>query len=278
MTLFDLPDPPDPRDTRRLRRSTPPEASSPTPLPTPPLSTPPQLATPLPPAPPGKPVRQGPSAVPDPPPAPPPPAPRHGARGAGSAGAVADVAKATDSQTIGAQTIGGGRAEVAIEVIRSAKRRKTVSASIREGVLRISIPARLSKTEEQRWVTEMLRRFSRRAETGAIDLPRRAAELGRRYELPQPATISWVDNQHARWGSCTPVDRTVRVSSRVAAYPAWVLDAVIVHELAHLVVDGHNRDFWALANRYPLTERARGFLIAKSIADPGGDEPQPRLA
>ena len=46
---------------------------------------------------------------------------------------------------------------------------------------------------------------------------------------------------------------------------------MIVHELAHLAVHGHGPKFWALVERYPRTERARGFLIAKGLeedADP----------
>jgi predicted metal-dependent hydrolase len=50
-------------------------------------------------------------------------------------------------------------------------------------------------------------------------------------------------------------------------YPQWVIDAVVVHELAHLVVRAHNPEFYELCNRYPLTERAKGFLIAKGWGD-----------
>ena len=57
------------------------------------------------------------------------------------------------------------------------------------------------------------------------------------------------------------------VSARLAAYPRWVLDYVIVHELAHLVEASHGPAFWELVNRYPLAERARGYLIAKGEAD-----------
>jgi predicted metal-dependent hydrolase len=94
--------------------------------------------------------------------------------------------------------------------------------------------------------------------------------LARRYDLPEPATVKFVDNQLTRWGSCTPVDRSIRLSSRLAAFPAWVLDYVIVHELAHLVEFRHNARFHALVARYPKTERAIGFLIAKGL-DPSDD-------
>jgi predicted metal-dependent hydrolase len=155
-----------------------------------------------------------------------------------------------------------------VEVIRSAKRRKTISARKVNGVVRISIPATMTRAEEERWVAEMVRRLDRSARTEGIDLAERAARLAGCHGLPQPASIRWVDNQDFRWGSCTPVDGTIRISSRLASEPGWVLDYVIVHELAHLVVAGHSRQFWALVERYPKAERARGWLMARAAGPP----------
>jgi predicted metal-dependent hydrolase len=72
-----------------------------------------------------------------------------------------------------------------------------------------------------------------------------------------------------RWGSCTPATRSIRISNRLAPFPSWVLDYVIVHELAHLSVPDHSRAFWTLVERFPKAERARGFLVAKSGDDEG---------
>ncbi len=162
------------------------------------------------------------------------------------------------------------------EVIRSPKRRKTVQARLVDGVVRVSIPARMSKAEEEQWVTEMVGRFQRKRAAEPIDVAARAELLAARYGLPQPESIRWVDNQEWRWGSCTPSERSIRLSTRLGAFPGWVIDYVIVHELAHLVVGGHGADFWALVQRYPKTERARGFLIAKGMD--GEDEVTPRPA
>jgi predicted metal-dependent hydrolase len=100
------------------------------------------------------------------------------------------------------------------------------------------------------------------------DLHRRAAQLADSYvDGVRPTEISWVTNQRSRWGSCCPEDGTIRLSLALASYPAWVRDYVIVHELAHLVVADHSDAFWQIVNRYPLTERARGFLIAKGMEE-----------
>jgi predicted metal-dependent hydrolase len=152
-----------------------------------------------------------------------------------------------------------------VEVVRSRKRRKTISAQEVDGVIRVSIPATMSKADEAKWVDEMVRRFQRKASSAEVDLAERAAALAARYRLPRPDSIRWVSNQASRWGSCTPVDRSVRISDRLAEFPLWVLDYVLVHELAHLVVPAHDAEFKALVNRYPKAERALGYLMAKGL-------------
>ena len=152
-----------------------------------------------------------------------------------------------------------------VEVVRSANRRKTIQAREVDGVLRVAIPASMTKAEEEHWVGEMLRRVEQRKAWAQTDLAERAEQLARRYGLPLPTSVRWVDTMGSRWGSCTPVDGTIRISDRLSTFPGWVLDYVLVHELAHLQVPRHGPEFWALVNRYPRTERARGFLIAKDL-------------
>ena len=129
-------------------------------------------------------------------------------------------------------------------------------------VLRVAIPARMSHSEELHWVALMKSKFERKAASRTIDLTARASRLAGLYDLPVPDSIRWVDNQRTRWASCTPENRTIRISSRVAGFPSWVLDYLIVHELAHLVEPRHDSAFRALTDRYPRAERATGFLMA----------------
>lgn len=120
----------------------------------------------------------------------------------------------------------------------------------------------MSKAEETHWVARMSERMERRASAAEVPLAPRASALATRHGLPRPSSIRWVDNQELRWGSCTPRDGSIRISSRLATMPTWVLDYVIVHELAHLCVPAHDDSFWALVGRYPKAERARGYLLA----------------
>ncbi len=106
------------------------------------------------------------------------------------------------------------------------------------------------------------------------DLLDRARELSTRYldGRALPNSVRWVENQQHRWGSCTPDHATIRLSTRLRGMPAWVVDYVIMHELVHLLVPSHGPRFWALVERYPKAERARGFLEGFSMAASGSAE------
>lgn len=170
-----------------------------------------------------------------------------------------------------------------VEVRRSARRKRTVSAFRENGRLIVAIPARFTRAEEEHWVAEMTKRVTAKEAVrrpSDADLAARADRLAAQYLPPRvrPSSVVWVTNQGRRWGSCTPANRTIRISHRLQGMPGWVLDYVLVHELAHLVVNGHGRAFWDVVNQYPQTERARGFLHGVSYrdaeGDPGAEEPE----
>lgn len=135
----------------------------------------------------------------------------------------------------------------------------------------VLLPAGMREAEEAHWVEVMLTRLQRRSQPRPTDdaLSSRAEELSQRYldGLAQPASVRWVDNQKARWGSCTVADGSIRLSSRLVGMPVWVGDYVILHELTHLIVPDHGRQFWQWVNRYPRTERARGYLEGVAAAE-----------
>ena len=128
------------------------------------------------------------------------------------------------------------------------------------------MPAGMRASEEAMWVEKMRQRMLRADRLpGDDDLMRRAEALSRRHfqgEL-KATSVRWSEQQNSRWGSCTVDTGAIRLSARMQAFPSWVVDYVLVHELAHLRYNGHGPRFWSLVNRYPLTERARGYLIAK---------------
>jgi predicted metal-dependent hydrolase len=153
-----------------------------------------------------------------------------------------------------------------VEVVRSARRKSTVGSTLKGNKLTVTVPTWMSQRDIDEWVTEMSKRWSKKVTTDSIDLVDRAKQLASRYELPTPESIGWSDME-TQWGSCTPTKGTVRLSTKLATFPRWVLDYVIVHELAHIAVPDHSASFWKMVHRYPRTERARGYLIAKAGDD-----------
>lgn len=167
-----------------------------------------------------------------------------------------------------------GIPEVDVDVRRSRRRTRTVSAYRDGDRIVVLIPSRLSRTEEQEWVATMVARLGRAEQRRRPDdqaLSSRAAVLSERYldGRASAASVRWVSNQHSRWGSCTPLERTIRLSTRLQGMPAYVVDYVLIHELSHLVVPGHGEEFWQWVNRFDLAERARGFLEGVSAATNG---------
>jgi len=170
-----------------------------------------------------------------------------------------------------------------VEVRRSARRRRTVTAYREHGRTVVLIPAAFSPAEERRWVAQMVAKLQTREERrkrslgGDDDLMARAAALSAAHldGLAEPASVRWVDNQQRRWGSCTPADRSIRLSSRLRTMPEYVVDYVLVHELVHLLEPGHDERFWALVARYPKAERARGILEGVELSTAAGAHPAP---
>jgi hypothetical protein len=159
-----------------------------------------------------------------------------------------------------------------VEVRRSKRRRRTVSAYRDGEAIVVMIPARFTRSEEREWVAAMVERVEAaeaRRRLSDDDLMARAARLSEEYlgGAAQPVSVRWVTNQTRRWGSCTPSDRTIRLSSRLQGLPPWVVDYVLLHELAHLVEPGHTPTFWGLVEQLPQCERAKGFLEGLAAAE-----------
>lgn len=167
-----------------------------------------------------------------------------------------------------------------VEVRRSVRRRRTVSADLRDGVVVVSIPAHFTAAQERDWVHRMVTKLQSKYQQAARPanglgdvapedgLLHRAAALSHEYLAGrgQPARIGWVTNQNSRWASATPSRKTIRLSHKLQGMPDWVVNYVILHEMAHLIEPSHNRTFWRLLESYPQTESAKAFLAGAAFA------------
>jgi predicted metal-dependent hydrolase len=171
-----------------------------------------------------------------------------------------------------------------VEVRRSARRRRTVTAFRERDTIVVLIPQRMSRADERVFVDQMVQRvLAREARSvGARsddELLARARRLASAYLIddqgraPAPSSVRWVANQQQRWGSCTPSTGAIRISDRLRSMPDWVIDYVVLHELAHLAEPTHSTRFWQLVGRYPDAEKAKGYLegyLAGGVT-PGSD-------
>jgi len=153
-----------------------------------------------------------------------------------------------------------------VRIVSSRRRRRTVAARLRSGVLELLVPDWMPHVERERWAEEMRVRLAKRMQRtlpSDARLATRARALNERHFAGRLrwSSIAYAE-QERRWGSCSPESGVIRISSRAARLPGWVLDYLLVHELAHLEVAEHSAEFWELVKRYPLAERARGYLTA----------------
>nr|WP_269046162.1 M48 family metallopeptidase [Paenarthrobacter sp. Z7-10] len=168
-------------------------------------------------------------------------------------------------------------------VRRSSRRRQTVAAFWEGGTAVVAIPGHFSAAQEREWVARMLLRLQSKGDRSGKGSPTgrgrsddalmtRAQELSLQYFAgrSRPVTVRWVSNQNSRWGSATPSERTIRLSHHLQGMPGWVVDYVLLHELAHLLVAGHGPAFWALLEGYPQLERAKAFLEGAAFATSRG--------
>ncbi|CAB5049084.1 unannotated protein [freshwater metagenome] len=165
-----------------------------------------------------------------------------------------------------------GISEGEIIVIRSKRRKKNISAYRQGGRIVVSIPARMSKADERAMVPEMVAKI--RAQEAANTMSETAlaerigellVELAPEITL-RPSTVTW-RGMRERWGSCTGVDRTIRISDRLKGAPDYALDYVLFHEAIHLQYFDHGSEFKELLARFPKAELATAYLDGYEAAE-----------
>jgi hypothetical protein len=169
-----------------------------------------------------------------------------------------------------------------VEVRVSSRRKKTAGAHWEGDRIVVVVPTHLRGIDRQEMVDHLSKRLERHRpflHASDEELEARAATLADAYvDGVRPASIRWSTNQTKRWGSCTLLTREIRISDRLRVAPDWVLDAVIVHELTHLIEPNHTPRFKALENRFPRRHEASVFLegytlgLRMEAADPAGGQ------
>lgn len=151
-----------------------------------------------------------------------------------------------------------------IEVRRSSRRKRSVSAHREGDLIVITAPERMSNRMVAQYAEELVERLRKREKEPLSDTELLTRTLWLRLEFvpeaPEPTAVTWSERQQRQWGSCTPLDGTIRISARLRRAPQYVVDYVLVHELAHLMHSDHGKAFAAIEQRYPDLARAEAFL------------------
>ena len=156
-----------------------------------------------------------------------------------------------------------------------------------DGAIRISAPERMSIKQIENfvldkwdWIQTARERLDRvREEKGASQLTedekqaqKEACKKKLLEVLPQVIqkceritglhALEWkLRDMKTRWGSCNIQKKRIWLNIQLAAYPRECLEYVVTHELVHLLVPGHGKEFWAYMDRFfPLWRRVRKEL------------------
>lgn len=183
------------------------------------------------------------------------------------------VERALDESGVGiAQQLPGLESDEII-VIRSKRRKRNIAAYRQGGRIVVSIPARLSRADEREIVPEMVAKIRAQENTRTFDestLSCRVDSLLTQFApeiTERPTSVLWRAHMNQRWGSCTSVDGSIRISDRLAKAPAYVLDFLLFHEAIHLRFGDHGQEFTSYVDRYPDHQRAQAYLDGYEAAE-----------
>ena len=154
-----------------------------------------------------------------------------------------------------------------VRIIRSRRRRRTISARIVKDTLLVSAPQFLPPERLEKIISGFKVKFERKKIKEELDrsqdLKEIAASLNERFfgNKLKINSIEYVTGQNRKYGCCNYRTADIRISHRIGLMPQWVRDYVLIHEMAHLIEPNHSKDFWDIVSRYELAERAKGFLM-----------------
>lgn len=172
--------------------------------------------------------------------------------------------------------VSDGPHTLTVKVVRDRRLRKSARWTLHQQTISVRVPLALRGQQLETVLDDIVERVLRQRTSARKrndgDLERRARALNRQYFDGELAwhTIRWVSNMQHRLGSCTAggsTDGDIRISDRIKTWPAFVVDYVIAHELAHRKYPNHSPAFWEYLARYPHTERARGFIDGVAFAE-----------
>jgi predicted metal-dependent hydrolase len=160
-----------------------------------------------------------------------------------------------------------------IKITRSAKRRRTIGAQLINNIMYVYAPSNMPDEKLNTVIASFKEKFTRGMLKKKLNTEKPLKEiaqiLNKKYFKNMldisSICIEYVTGQTHKFGCCNYQSKSIRISHQIAQMPDWVRDYVIMHELAHLIEPNHSKSFWDIVSEYKLSERAKGYLIAKSM-------------
>lgn len=158
-----------------------------------------------------------------------------------------------------------------VKIIRSSRRRRTVSARLVKDLLLVNAPAILSEERLDKIVADFKLKFEKKILKTELDKQQNlvdiAAKVNEKYfgNRLKVNSIEYVTTQNSKFGCCNYRSGRICISHKIGLMPEWVRDYVVFHEMAHLIEPNHSKKFWEIVARYKLAERARGYLMAAGL-------------
>lgn len=156
-----------------------------------------------------------------------------------------------------------------IEIVRSKRRKRTIQAKLTgDNAVRVMAPYHADDEFILDFINKTIRKFKTVSPVPESDsyLKERACMLRDKYIPKAPNfSITYSDRLKSSWGKCFFRTREIVINTKLASFPRWVSDMVIIHEIAHLIYPNHGKQFRELVSRYRLRERATGYLMAKGL-------------
>lgn len=153
-----------------------------------------------------------------------------------------------------------------IQVKQSRRATKYVRSRLSGQTLTLTMPVVADRNLEGKLVNTALLAALPRISDTTVDLEQLAQQLNRKFLGGKGSweSIKWVSNMTGRWGSCTAASAQhgarIRISDVLKSVPAYVLQAVVLHEVAHTIQANHGPEFQRLLQAFPQLARAEGFL------------------
>lgn len=171
-----------------------------------------------------------------------------------------------------------GNSVIEYTIVKS-KRRKTSEILVDESGVEVRTPILKKDSEikqmiegKKKWIFKKHLEFSDRVRKQklrktrtftAMELENRVWKLASKIDV-KPSKIV-IKELKGRWGSATK-EGVINLNSALLEAPSKVVDYVIIHELCHLIVREHSKQYWSLVYRFmPNYELQLSWLNNKKV-------------